>query len=151
MKVEKIDYIWSAVSMVIVGYTYWNHRLPDGILLIYAMMVVLFAYHIWRIKKRLSESVAVYGKVTDYHTSQKVRGSFPIVTYTTEGGREITSVSSVEERKRHYEIGDEVMVCYDPDEPMFFYFAGRENELTNDYFRFILFGAPVAFIMLLMR
>ena len=151
MKVEKIDYIWSAVSMVIVGYTYWNHRLPDGILLIYAMMVVLFAYHIWRIKKRLSESVAVYGKVTDYHTTQKVRGSFPIVTYTTEDGREITSVSSVEERKRHYEIGDEVMVCYDPDEPMFFYFAGRENELTNDYFRFILFGAPVAFIMLLMR
>lgn len=137
--------------MVIVGVSYWHGRLPDGILLIYVMMAVLFAYHIWRIRKRLSGSVAVYGKVTDYHSTQKVRGSFPVVCYTTEGGREITSVYSVEERKRHYEIGEEVMVCYDPDEPMFFYFAGREAELTNDYFRFILFGAPIAFIMLLMR
>jgi len=43
------------------------------------------------------------------------------------------------------------MICYDPDDPMSFYFVGREEEMTNDYFRFIIYGAPVALLMLFIR
>ena len=151
MKVEKIDMIWAVVSMIILGVSMRHRNIPNGILMIYALMSVLFAYHIWRKRRSLKGSVAVYGKVVDYHTSQKVRGSFPIVQYTTAGGREITSVYTVEERKPKYSVGDEVLVCYDPDEPMFFYFSGREDELTRDYFRFLLYGGAVALIMLIIK
>ncbi len=67
--------------------------------------------------------------------------------YETETGREITSVYTVGERKQRYEIGDEEMICYDPDNPMFFYFANREDELTRDYFRFIIFGGIIAALL----
>lgn len=151
MKVEKIDIVWSVISMIIVWTTMRRRCLPDGILIVYALMVVLFGYHIWQKRRSLRGSIAVYGKIVDYHTSQKLRGSFPVVRYTTETGREITSVYTVEERKPHYEIGDEELICYDPENPMFFYFSGREAELTQDYMRFILYGAPVALIMLIIR
>ncbi len=151
MKVEKIDMVWSAVSMVIVWVTMRRKCLPDGILIVYALMAVLFAYHIWQKRRSLGNGVPVFGKIVDYHTSQKIRGSFPVVRYTTEGGREITSVYTVEERQPKYEIGEEKMICYDPDNPMMFYFVGREDEMTRDYFRFILYGAPVALLMLVIR
>ena len=151
MKVEKIDIVWAAISMVIVWTTMRRRCLPDGILTVYLLMVVLFGYHIWQKRRSLRSSVAVYGKIVDYHTSQKVRGSFPVVNYTTESGREITSVYTVEERRQRYDIGDEAMICYDPENPMFFYFSGRENELTQDYVRFIIYGAPVALLMLAIR
>jgi hypothetical protein len=151
MKVEKIDIIWSAISMIIVWTTMRRGNLPDGIFLIYLLMAALFGYHIWQKRRSLRNSVAAYGKIVDYHTSQKLRGCFPVVTYTTEDGREVTSVYSVVERKPHYEIGDEEMICYDPDDPMFFYFSGRESELTQDYMRFIIYGAPVALLMLVIR
>ena len=105
-------------------------------------------FHSLRIMK-FGIQIAKFGKIVDYHTSQKLRGSFPVVTYTTESGREITSVYSVEERTPEYEIGDEKMICYDPEDPMMFYFVGREDEMTRDYFRFMLYGAPIAFIMLM--
>ena len=149
MKVEKIDLIWSVISMVIVGIAMWHRQLPKGIFAVYIMMAVLFGYHIWKKRKSLEDSVAVYGKVVDYQTSQKLRGSFPVVEYTTEDGKELTSVYSVVERRQRCSIGDEVMLCYGPDEPMSFYFAGREGELTQDYFRFIVFGAPIALVMLI--
>ena len=151
MKVEKIDLVWSVISMVIVWRTMRRGCLPDGILIVYLMMVALFGFHIWQKRRSLRGSIAVYGKIVDYHTSQKLRGSFPVVTFTTETGREVTSVYTVEERKPRYEIGDEEVICYDPDDPMFFYFQGRESELTSDYVRFIMYGAPVALLMLFMR
>lgn len=151
MKVEKIDMIWSIISMVIVWRTMRRGCLPDGILIVYLLMVLLFGYHIWKKRRFLKNGIAVYGKIVDYHTSQKVRGSFPVVSYTTETGREVTSVYTVVERRPRYETGDEVMICYDPEDPMFFYFAGRENEMTQDYMRFILYGAPIALLMLVLR
>ena len=33
---------------------------------------------------------------------------------------------------------------------MMFYFVGREDEMTRNYFRFMLYGAPIAFIMLML-
>jgi hypothetical protein len=151
MKVEKIDMLWAAVSMIILGVAMHRRNIPNGILMIYALMAVLFAYHIWRKRRSLKGSVEVFGTVVDYHTSQKVRGSFPVVQYTTAGGREITSVYTVEERKQKYSIGEEVLVRYDPDEPMFFYFSGREDELTRDYFRFIIYGGAAALLMLIIK
>lgn len=137
--------------MVIVWTTMRRRCLPDGLLIVYLLMVMLFGYHIWKKRRSLRSSIAVYGKIVDYHTSQKVRGSFPVVTYTTEEGREVTSVYTVAEHKQRYNVGDEEMICYDPEDPMFFYFAGRESEMTKDYFRFIIYGAPVALIMLALR
>lgn len=137
--------------MIIVGVSYRRRQLPDGIILIYILMAALFAYHIWKKKKSLGNGIPVFGKIVDYHTTQKIRGSFPVVRYTTEGGREYTATYSVAERQPKYEIGDEKMICYDPDDPMSFYFVGREEEMTNDYFRFIIYGAPVALLMLFIR
>lgn len=151
MKVEKIDYIWAAVSMIIVGVSYRRRHLPDGIILIYVLMAALFAYHIWKKKKSLGNGIPVTGTIVDYHTSQKLKECFPVVRYTTESGREITSVYTVAEREPEYEIGDEKMICYDPDDPMSFYFVGREDEMTRDYFRFIIYGAPVVLLMLVLR
>jgi len=151
MKVEKIDYIWAAISMIIVGVSFRRRNLPGGIILIYVLMAALFAYHIWKKKKSLGNGIPVIATVVEYHTSQKLRGCFPVVRYTTESGREYTSVYSVAERSPKYEIGEEKMICYDPEDPMFFYFVGREDEMTSDYFRFIIFGAPVALLMLILR
>ena len=151
MKVEKIDFIWAAVSMIIVGVSFRRRHLPDGIIMIYVLMAAVFAYHIWKKKKSLGNGIPVFGKIVEYRTSQKLRGCFPVVRYTTEGGREYTSTYSVAERKPKYEVGDEKMICYDPEDPMSFYFVGREDEMTNDYFRFIIYGAPVALLMLFIR
>ena len=41
------------------------------------------------------------------------------------------------------------MVCYDPLDPMFFYFADREDELTSPYRSYIIFGGIAAFILFL--
>lgn len=149
MKVEKIDFIWSAVSMVIVGVSYRRGQLIQGLILIYALMAVLFFYHIYTIRKRMKGSIAVYATVTDYHSSKGRKHSFfPIVKYETETGREITSAYSVENREMLYEIGDEEMICYDPEDPMFFYFSNRDWELTKDYYRFIVLGGIIAGLLL---
>ena len=68
--------------------------------------------------------------------------------YITETGREVTSVYTVEDRQKRYAIGDEELICYTPDDPMFFYFANRDYELSRDYFRFIVFGGVIAAAML---
>ena len=150
MKVEKIDLVWAVVSMFIVGISFRKQMLIQGLLLIYALMVVLFIYHIFMIKKRLSGSIAVYGTVMEYHKSNvpKKKGYYPVVKYETETGREITSVYTVEDRQMRYEIGDEPMICYDPDNPMFFYFSDREDDLVKDYYRFIVFGGVIAVTLL---
>jgi len=65
MKVEKIDFLWAAVSMIIVGVSYRRRQLPDGIILIYILMAALFAYHIWKKKKSLGNGIPVFGKIVD--------------------------------------------------------------------------------------
>lgn len=146
MKVEKIDLAWAAVSMFIVGISYRKGMLIQGLILIYLIMVPIFIYHIYMIKRRLSESIAVYGTIVEYHHSNvpKKKGYYPVVKYETETGREITSVYTVEDREMRYEIGDEQMICYDPDNPMFFYFSDRQDDLIRDYYRFIVFGGVIA-------
>jgi hypothetical protein len=151
MKVERIDYIWAAASTLIVVVSFRRRQLPDGILLVYLLMAALFAYHIWKIRRSLKNSVAVYGTITGYHVSTKERDHFPIVKYTTEDGRTVTSTYTVADREERYEIDSEELICYDPQNPMFFYFSGREGELTRDYTRFLIFGAPLALLMLVLR
>ncbi len=150
MKVEKIDLAWAVISMFIVGISFRKGMLIQGFLLIYALMVVIFIYHIHKTKKSLSGSIAVYGTVVDYHESNvpKKKGYYPVVRFETETGREITSVYTVEDKQMRYEIGDEPMICYDPDNPMFFYFSDREDELVRDYYRFIVFGGVIAAMLL---
>ncbi len=150
MKVNTADMVTAAAAMVILGVFMRKGRLIDGLLIVYLIMAALFAYHIFIIRRKLRDSVAVYGTVTGYHTS-KAKDVFPIVAYETEEGREISSVYTVGSRHEQLEIGSEEMICYSPDDPMFFYFAGRENELTSDYARFILYGGCAAVILLIIR
>ena len=100
-----------------------------------------------RIRARLSRSVAVYGKVTDYHERDKGTHFYPIVTYTTEDDRDITSTYTVQDNKMRYELKSEIMVCYDPYDPMFFYFPEREGDMTRDYTMFIIIGGIIAIIL----
>lgn len=155
MKVEKIDYAWAVVSMFIVGISYRNRRLIEGLLLIYALMVVVFIFHILRIRKKMSGCLDSFGTITGYHTAKgRKKCCFPIVKYDTQTGREITSVYSVADSGMRYETGDVEIICYDPDDPTFFYFNSRKEELTRDYFRFIIFGGVIAaalFFFLLMK
>lgn len=149
MKVDITDIIWAAISMVIVGYSYMHGWLIYGVILIYVLMVLLFFSHIARIRARLSRSVAVYGKVTNYHERDKGQHVYPIVTYTTEDDRDITSTYTVQDKKRRYELRSDVMVCYDPEDPMFFYFPDREGDLTKEYMRSIYVGGVIALILLI--
>ena len=145
MKVEKIDYIWAAVSMVIVGVSFRRGELINGLLMIYVLMALLFAYHIYVVRRRLKSSIAAVCTVTDYYVSPTGKKLFaPIVKYETETGRAVTSVYTVSSRKKSYEIGEEATICYSPEDPMFFYFLGKEHELTADYSMFIFIGANIA-------
>lgn len=63
--------------------------------------------------------------------------------------REITSIYTIVSGKQQFETGTELMICYDPENPMYFYFMGRENELTETYYRFIMTGGIISVILLL--
>jgi len=150
MKVSIIDIVWAVVSMIVLAVSFRMGHLIYGLLIIYAMMTVIFFAHIFRIRKNICNSVAVYGEITDYHKEKTNKGYCPVVKYTTEDGREITSIYTVVSRKQKFETGTEVMICYDPENPMAFYFMGRENELTETYYRFIITGGIVSVILLLL-
>lgn len=149
MKTSTIDIIWAVVSMIVLAVSFKMGHLIYGLLIIYAMMAVIFFGHILKIRAYMEKSIAVYGKITEYHKEKTGKGFCPVVQYTTENGREITSIYTVVERKQRYEIGTETMICYDPENPMSFYFAGREEELTTTYYRFIITGGIISVILLI--
>lgn len=152
MKVEKIDIVWSVLSVALIGWSFRHGRLPDGLLIVYGLMVLLFLFHIYMIRRRFAGTVAVYGTISDYHQNPANKKRwFPIVKYETEGGTPVTAAYPVQWNEKYYEIGSEEMICYDPDDTSFFYFAGRENELTQDYFKFILFGSIAALLVLIIK
>ncbi|MCM1505521.1 MAG: DUF3592 domain-containing protein [Ruminococcus flavefaciens] len=149
MKVSIIDIVWSVVSMIVLAVSFLMGHLIYGLLIIYAMMTGIFFAHIFKIRKATEKSVAVYGEITDYHKEKTGKGYCPVVKYTTEEGREITSIYTVVSKKQEFETGTEVTVCYDPENPMSFYFMGRENELTDTYYRFIITGGIISVILLI--
>lgn len=151
MKVEKIDYIWAVLSFVIVGISFHMGYLLYGLLIIYALMTALFLYHIFTVKKRLAGTSAVYGTITEYREKkERCTYYYPVVEYETEDGRNISSMYLYPDKEMKYEIGDEEMICYDPDDPIFFYFANRENELTENYYRYIVFSSVFAVIVVIL-
>lgn len=150
MKVSTIDIIWAIVSMIVLAVFFRMGHLIYGLLIIYGMMFVIFFIHILKIRKSTADSIAVYGEITGYHTTRTGKGFCPIVKYTTEDGREITSVYTIVERKQRYETGTETMICYDPENPMSFYFMGREDDLTSTYYRFIITGGIISVILLVL-
>ena len=151
MKVETADYIWAVLSFITVGVTFHLGVLLYGLLAIYGMMVLLFLYHAGRVKKRLAGTVAVYGTVTEYREKKESRTYYyPVVEYETEDGRLISSMYTYPDKEMKYEIGDEEMICYDPDDPIFFYFANRESELTENYYRYMIYGGIPALIVLIL-
>lgn len=150
MKVEKADYIWAIVSFIAVGVTYHFGYLLYGLLGIYAAMVLLFLYHIKKIKKRIENTEAAYGKITDYHTEKTTKEYYyPVVEYETAENELISAAYTYPDKKKRYEIGDEELVRYTPDDPMFFYFANRENELTEIYYRSIFLGGIAAAVVVI--
>ncbi|MDE6779846.1 MAG: DUF3592 domain-containing protein [Ruminococcus sp.] len=150
MKVSTIDIVWSVVSMIVLAVFFRMGHLIYGLLIIYAMMDVIFFGHIFRIRRNMENSIAVYGIITEYHKEKTGKSYCPAVRYTTEDGREINSIYTVVSRKKQFETGMEVMICYDPENPMSFYFAGCENELTETYYRFIIMGGIISVILLLL-
>ena len=149
MKVKIIDLIWAVISMFIVGYSYLHGILLFGLVAIYGIMLVIFLCHIVSMKKSIRKNITVYGKVTGYYEKNKGRHVYPIVKYTTTEGREVTAIYSVQDNEKKYETDSEELICYDPKDPMFFYFAGREDELTRDYTRFLYIGGVIAAILLI--
>ncbi|MBO4877613.1 MAG: DUF3592 domain-containing protein [Ruminococcus sp.] len=149
MKVEKIDYVWAVLSLVTVALTFSKGCLSIGVIIIYAMMVSVFLYHINTVKQQISGTTETLGVIKDYHTSEKTKLYYPIVTYETEEGRTVTSVCSFGDTERRYETGSTEVVRYDPLDPMFFYFAEREDELISPYKNYIIFGGIIAVILFL--
>lgn len=133
--------------MFIVGYSYRIGRLLFGLVLIYVLMAVIFCWHIISVRKSLKRNITVYGTVKDYFEKDKGKHVYPILSYTTEEGRVVTSAYTVQDTKKRYDIGSEELICYDPKDPMFFYFAGREDDLTRDYTRFLLIGGIIAALL----
>lgn len=148
-EVGKAELVWAVVSMIVIGVSFRRGWLLYGLVLVYVMMACIFVYHIISIRRRMARSVAVYGTITGYRQPKSGRGYCPVVAYETETGRDISSVYTYVDKEQYYETGSEEMVCYDPDDPMFFYFANREGDLTRDYFRFLLFGGIAAAALLI--
>ena len=146
MKVTFIDLIWSVLSMIVLAVSYFRGHIFYGLDVIYLMMAVVFSFQILKVRKSVKNSIAVYGTVEGYSELKKRRGYSPVMKYETENGREITSVYPCVDREMKYETGSEEMICYDPENPMFFYFADREGELTETYFRMIFMGGIIAVI-----
>lgn len=149
MKVEKIDYVWVVLSWVTVAVTFTHGCLSLGVIIVYVLMALTFLYHIATVKKRMSGTKEAIGEIKDYHTPERSKLYYPIVSYETETGRTVTSVYSIADREKTYEIGSSEKVCYDPKDPMFFYFADYADEMTAAYRSYIIYGAIVAFIMFL--
>ncbi|MDE5834114.1 MAG: DUF3592 domain-containing protein [Ruminococcus sp.] len=149
MKTSIIDIVWAVVSMIVLAVSFRMGYIVYGLLIIYAMMTVIFFGHIFRIRKNTDNSIAVYGEITDYHREKTNKGYCPVVRYTTEDGREITSIYTIVSKKQKYEIGTELTICYNPENPMEFYFMGRENELTETYYRFIITGGIISVVIFL--
>ena len=147
MKVNTIDYIWSVLSVITVCVSYYFGKLGIGVLIVYAFMAVIFAAHIFKVKKQMEISVAVCGTVMGYRTADGGRIIYPIINYETEEGRDISSVYTIADKEERYELGEEVTICYSPDDPMFFYFIDRQDELTGDYYRYILYGGIIAGVL----
>ena len=150
MKVEKADYIWAVISFITVGVSFHFGYLLYGLLTIYGFMVLLFLYHVFTVKKHISGTEAAFGKITEYHIKKESRTYYyPVVEFETADGRMISSVYPYPDKEQKYKIGDEELIRYDPDDPIFFYFANRENELTDNYYRYIFFGGVAALFVLI--
>ena len=149
MKTDITDIIWAVTSLFIVGWSYSHGRLIYGVVVILALMVILLFFHIARIRGSLARGISVFGTVTDYQVKDKNEHFYPVVSYKTEDGRDITSAYAVQSRKQQYEIGEEVIICYDPYEPVFFYFPERENDMTREYNILISVVGAAALILFL--
>lgn len=148
MKVEKADFVWAVFVLITVGVTFHFGILLYGLLGIYASMVLLFGYHIRSIKKRIENSEAAYGKILSYRTENSlINYYYPEVEFETEDGELISAMYRYPDREKKYEIGDEELIHYSPDDPMFFYFADREKELTEIYYRSIIIGGIIAAVV----
>jgi len=147
MKVEKIDYVWVVLSWAVVALTFTKGCLSVGVLIIYVMLAALMFYHISVIRKQMSGTKNAIGEVTGYHTPEKGKVYYPIVRFETEEGRTVSSVYSNPDRERRYDIGDTETICYDPLDPMFFFFADREDDLTAGYRSYIIYGGIVALVL----
>ena len=106
--------------------------------------------HIKKIKKRIENTEAAYGKITDYRTEKTTKEYYyPVVEYETAENELISAAYTYPDKEKRYEIGDEELVRYTPDDPMFFYFANRENELTEVYYRSIFIGGIAAAVIVI--
>lgn len=135
--------------MFIVGHSYLHGRLLFGLVAIYGIMLIIFLFHIFAMKRNIRKNIAAYGIVYDYVERNNGKRFLPVIKYTTEEGREVTATYSVQNKEKVYEIGSEELICYDPADPMFFYFAGKEDELFRDYVRFLIIGGVIAFLLLI--
>lgn len=148
MKVEKADFVWAVLALITVGVTFHFGVLLYGLLGIYASMVLLFGHHIRSVRKRIENSEAAYGKILSYRTENTlITYYYPEVEFETEDGELISAMYGYPDTKKRYKTGDEELIHYSPDDPMFFYFADREKELTEIYYRSIIIGGIIAAVV----
>lgn len=151
MKIEKADYVWAVLSFITVGITFHYGVLLYGLLGIYAAMVILFFYHIMSIRSRFADTEAAYGTVTGYRTEKTMTEYYyPIVEFETAENELISAVYDYPDKKKRYNIGEDVLINYAVNDPLSFFFAEREKELTNIYYRCIIFGGAAAVIVLIL-
>lgn len=144
MKVTKTDMMLAALSMALLGVSFHFGMLLYGGIAVYLIMGGAFFAHIMSIRNRIERSLPTYGTVTGFATESRGKQVFPVVEFTTEVGEEITATSPLADTEERYLAGAEEMLCYDPRDPQFFYFAGQEDKLTRGYFRFLVFGGVIA-------
>lgn|GEM_PF-387582 len=149
MKVDTIDYIWVIVSWCIIGFSFYRNHLSSGIIIVYFLMVIVFFIHIFKARRRMAGTERAYGEITGYQMKDNRLSlkdgnwMYPVVRYETEDGRVVNSVYSIASKEQIYSIGDSELICYDPADPLFFYFAEREGDLTASYYRYMIAGAVI--------
>ncbi|MGN0580677.1 MAG: hypothetical protein ACI4JE_07365 [Ruminococcus sp.] len=149
MKIDIFDILWCAVSMIIIAVSMWNHVLIKGLLIVFGALVFLCLLHIFRMRARFEESVAVYGEITGYKKYRSGKVS-PIVRYETEDEIPVEKEYACKRNVKEFMIGDSVVICYFPDDFRLFYFQGRENELNHYYIKLGISAAFVWIVLLLL-
>ena len=144
MKVSRTDTMLAFLSMVLLGVSFHFGMLLYGFIGVYIIMGVLFFVHIMQLHTRIARTLPTYATIVGFDTQSRGRQVFPLVEFTTELGEEVKAASLIADRDERYLAGAEEMICYDPRDPQFFYFAGQENQLTKGYFLFIVFGGAAA-------
>lgn len=129
--------------------------------ILFAMGIIVWAgIQLMIVKSLMKDGISVTARVVDYHVRTKViRRRYqkpekyqvyaPIMEYETDSGT-VKASYPVFDRKRWYQEQDEWLICYNPSQPEFFWFAEREGEMTSKYLLLIIVTVLITFVTMIM-